>query len=244
MKTSMTFYMKTSMTFYTTRIQGYDGNKEKVMYSVKKGDIIFTLVITHDVALCFLPGFATEHPSLFIHVIQHNTRPFTSSIGEARNMDMFAYVNSKFVHVERHIRNSLTSLYKDVIRHRCDLERTMLETRLGMASTNPIEFAFLVMGGPGFTALQMGELVYIVQCQAVDVSLREDPSCYQEIPVSYLNRSLFVTPRSRLLQQYGTQVECNKLMYPSFYINNDWYRIHNGPHSMKTPQTLNPKTRV
>ncbi len=213
------------------------------MYSVKTGDIIFSLMASHPVPLCYLKGLSTEHPSLFIYVADGGDKPFTRTIKSAKNMDMFTYVNSKFVHVERHLRSSIESLYKDVVRHRCDLERTVLETRLGMASSNPIEFAYLVMGGPGYTALQMGEVVYIIQCQPVEVQLRETPSCYQEIPITYLNKSTFVTPRSRLIQQYGTQVDCNSLMYPTFYLNEDWYKVHSGPHLVKAPGALNPKVR-
>lgn len=139
------------------------------MYSVKTGDIIFSLMATLPAPLCYLKGLTTEHPSLFIYVSSNGEKPFTRAIKSPKNMDMFTYVNSKFVHVERHLRSSIGSLYKDVVRHRCDLERTVLETRLGLASSNPIELAYLVMGGPGYTALQMGEVVYIIQCQPVEV---------------------------------------------------------------------------
>ena len=65
----------------------------------------------------------TEHPKLLIF----ETRPGNSFLEnkhlEVQNMDIFTYVNSKFIYVERHIRTEINSLYHGVLTQRCILKQ-------------------------------------------------------------------------------------------------------------------------
>jgi len=49
------------------------------------------------------------------------------------NLDMFTYVNSKFVYVERHIRNQIATLYQDIILQKCELEKQVIQNTLSLA---------------------------------------------------------------------------------------------------------------
>lgn len=67
---------------------------------------------------------------------------------EALDVNLATYVNSKFVYVERHIRNQLEKLYRDVVKHRCELSRTVMAQQLSMAITAPEEFAYSFNSSP------------------------------------------------------------------------------------------------
>ena len=57
----------------------------------------------------------TEHPKLVIfETSKDNSFASSISIG-VTNLDIFAYVNSIFVYVEKHIREQMKNLYRDVI---------------------------------------------------------------------------------------------------------------------------------
>ena len=80
-------------------------------------------------------------------------------------MDIFTYVNSKFVYVERHIRTEMTRLYRDVMLQRCTLEREVFKNTLALATHAPDEFAFQLMKRPGYTTVikLKGEFYYYFQ---------------------------------------------------------------------------------
>jgi len=59
------------------------------------------------------------------------------------NFDIFAYVNSKFIYVEKHIRNQMTIFYHDMIQ-KCELERQVLQNTLSIAALLPDEFAYQI----------------------------------------------------------------------------------------------------
>ena len=64
------------------------------------------------------------------------------------NLDIFAYVNSKFVYVEKHIKTQIRSLYRDVLIQRCHLESQTLKNAVAIATQAPDEFAYNLMKGP------------------------------------------------------------------------------------------------
>ena len=86
------------------------------------------------------------------------------------NIDMLAYVNTKFVYVENYLRKKLTTLYTDIIKHKCELERRLFMISLIIANSQPDEFAFMITKGPGYMALTAGEVLYLVKCAGVSVT--------------------------------------------------------------------------
>lgn len=213
-----------------------------IMYTVKTGEPIFTVITTYETPLCYVRGYATEHPSLFVAPMKNSARQFTPKTIPVKNLDMFTYMNNKFVHVEKHMKGQMESLYKDIITQKCNLEREMLATQLAIAGINPSEFATLLMKGPGHTATLAGEVIHITKCQAVDVVLRVADKCYQELPVLYNNASFFLTPKSHLLQTHGTEIQCSSILPSLFLIHNEWYRIAQGASLAKIPNVLSPGT--
>lgn len=65
----------------------------------------------------------------------------------------------------------MTTLYHDVIRQKCNLEKEVLQNTLGVAVMQPDEFAYRLMGGPGYMATVAGKLIHIIKCIPVDVTV-------------------------------------------------------------------------
>ena len=61
---------------------------------------------------------------------------------------MFAYINSKFVYVERHIRTQIKQLYRDMLVHKCNLERETIRNSLAISFLAPDHFALNFMRTP------------------------------------------------------------------------------------------------
>lgn len=70
----------------------------------------------------------TEHPKLIIF----KTSPGMATFNTVRvaNLDIFTYINSKFVYVEKHIRTQINQLYRDILQQQCNLEQQMLQNAL------------------------------------------------------------------------------------------------------------------
>ena len=89
--------------------------KSPSVYALTTQDITFALTPTGEQHLCGYTLIQTEHPKLFI-LETTKERTFASSHKiPVENLDIFTYVNSKFVYVEKHIRTELKTLYRDII---------------------------------------------------------------------------------------------------------------------------------
>jgi len=126
------------------------------------------------------------------------------------NLDIFAYVNSKFVYVEKHIRTQINYLYRDILKQRCSLKRQVMKNALSLAIHSPDEFAYQIMKEPGYMAVISEEVVHIIKCTPVEIKVRHIKECYQQLPVLKGNETYFLAPRTHILFKTGTQITCER----------------------------------
>lgn len=222
-------------------INAATGENETV-YSVVQGDTLFALQIRGPAEICSTYGLKTEHPRLFIVQFVQGHKLFKKKEVNTKNLDLFTYINSKFVYTEKHIRGQIERLYLDLLTKICETESELLQTQLNFAKTDPPGFAYSRTREPGYTAVPLGELIYIIKCVPVEVRIRETKECYNELPVIANNQTVFLTPRNHLLQQHGTVVDCNPLLQPAFLLEKRWYAFHPGLAAIEKPDMLTSKT--
>ena len=68
-------------------------------------------------------------------------------------MDLFTYINSKFIYVERHIFREMSKLYHDLLTHKCQLNQQVSKNFLIIATQAPDEFAYHLMKIPGYKSI-------------------------------------------------------------------------------------------
>lgn len=210
------------------------------VFSLTTQETTFALAAKSTKHLCGYTLIRTEHPKLYILETQKG-RTFTGKKPIAvNNLDIFSYMNSKFIYVEKHIRTQIESLYRDVVIQRCNLERQVIQNALNSASMHPEKFAKTIMKTHGFMAVVLGEVAHIIKCAPVDVSVRRTQECYNELPVTYRNESRFLSPISKILLKTGTQIECDPLLPSLYNIDNNWYRFSPQGISVPAPQELHP----
>lgn len=141
-------------------------------YFVSTTKWAFALRTTREYMDCSSETFLTEHPKLLI--VRKGSRPFQlpyTSL-DISQLDFMSYVNSKFVFMARVQTEDGSLMYKKLEFRRCLVEQKLLSSQMAIAKHHPIEFAYLHMGMPGYTGVVAGEVIYVVQCDPVEVSVR------------------------------------------------------------------------
>jgi len=222
-----------------------DTASSPTIYTLTTEDITFALTKTKEQPLCGYTLLRTEHPKLFILETRKGDTFAARGTIPVNNLDIFTYVNSKFVYVEKHIRRQMTSLYYNVMQQRCELEKEVLRNTLSFATLQPDEFAYKLMKGPGYMAVTAGEAIHVVKCIPIEVTLRRTDACYLELPVTVRNTSLFITPKSRILTKAGTIRECSGELPTLYFIEDTWIQFTPGPQVKQVaPQQLKPMTTL
>lgn len=225
------------------RLSPRENQTSTIVYTVTTGDTTFALTKTNEFDTCGYKLFRTEHPKLLIMETQRGRTFKTRSRISVDNLDIFSYVNSKFVYVEKHVKTQLTQLYRDIMEQKCALERQILQNALSLSSIAPDEMAFRIMKAPGYTAVTMGEVIHLIKCVPVECKFRHTEGCYHELPVTHHNESHFLLPRSRILTKKGTSKECNDLLSTMFKVDGTWFKITNRPMEVVAPPTIQPLTK-
>lgn len=208
------------------------------VFSLTTHETTFALAAKSEKHLCGYTLIRTEHPKLFILETQKGKTFAAKKQISVNNLDIFSYMNSKFIYVEKHIRTQLQNLYRDVVIQRCNLERQVIQNALNTASMFPEKFAKTIMKNHGYMAVVLGEVAHIIKCTPVDCSVRRTTECYNELPVTHQNKSLFLSPTSKILLKTGTQIECDPLLPALYYIDNQWYRFSPQGIPVPAPQEL------
>ncbi|CAK9834649.1 Retrovirus-related Pol polyprotein from transposon 17.6 [Anthophora retusa] len=220
-----------------------DRHRGPTVYTVTSDDTIFALTQTSTTSICGFTLIKTEHPKLFIVEIAANGRFKPASAVPVNNLDIFTYVNSKFIYVEKHLRTQITQLYKDILNQKCTMEKQILQNALTLIHVAPEDVAFTITKKPGHMATSAGEAIHILQCIPVTCQVRKTAACYDELPVTYQNASYFLTPKSRILTTIGTSRECNPILPTLYKLHGSWYRMMPNPVETIAPQTLKPLTK-
>lgn len=160
------------------------------------------------------------------------------------NLDIFTYVNSKFVYVEKHIRTQVTTMYRDIMTQKCELEKQVITNALALAHIQPMEFAYTMMKGLGYMAVLGGEVIHIVKCTPVEVLVHPTQECYQELPVLFKNQSYYLHPKTRMLKRVESRRECNRLLPVYYQIDDHWIRFLPKPIDAPPPTVLKPQTAL
>jgi hypothetical protein len=124
-----------------TKIQEIKTSNEptRSVYALTTQEITFALTKTGE----HPNELSTEHPKLFLLETTKGNTFISKRKTAVENLDIFTYVNSKFVYVERHVRRQMTALYHDILTKRCTMEKKVIENALSLATILPNEFAYV-----------------------------------------------------------------------------------------------------
>ncbi|CAB0035514.1 unnamed protein product [Trichogramma brassicae] len=214
------------------------------MYTLETEEYSFSLLRKSEENICGTTFVRLEHPRLLIVENAHKNTLLRKSDIAAANIDIFAYINSKFVYVEKHLKGQIKQMYQNIMKSKCDLERRVIENALSIAAMAPAEAGHKIMKEEGYLAISAGESLHLLRCRKVDLTLRKVNGCYDQLPVKMGNESLFLAPRSRILTTTGKEVICEGRLPVMYKLGQQWFRAMPDLIEGPAPQILKPHTAL
>ncbi|CAG9763592.1 unnamed protein product [Ceutorhynchus assimilis] len=223
-----------------TKVREKDTNKQALSFIVVEAhENIFAVQLVQKEKLCGEEVWQSEHPRLIVLIKQVATQVTVfSQLTKSSDADLITYVNTKFLYVEQSCKRGINSMFAQTVYRRCLLYRKILENRLILMALSPNAVAPLVKNTSGYVAKVAGKVVYLIKCVEITVELRRESHCYEELPVTAYNKSYFMTPITRILQQHGEQTECNALIPSLYNLDNQWVRFDPSPSTGIIPREL------
>lgn len=105
------------------------------------------------------------------------------------------------------MRSQITSLYRDIITQKCELKKQVIQNTLSLAAIQSEEFAYRMMKSPGYMVVTSGEGIHIIKCVPIEVTLRKTNTCHTELPITFRNTSLFMTPKSHIVIRHVKRLQ-------------------------------------
>ena len=151
---------------------------------------------------------------------------------------MYAYRDSKFIHLERHMGRSISALNAHVMANLCKMEAQMISNLQSLAMVDPMEAAYAWSRKPGYTALIRGEIVHMVKCVPISVHIHTTTHCTHGLPVLYMGKPYFMSSRSHILSQHAERVSCSAMFPVKYRLQNNWFTLDPTLVQSKAPEIL------
>lgn len=231
----------------------YKGNVEIVTFrnrgeinnilTIDNGERITALKLGKRQFLCGQSGWATDHARLVVMMEnEYGGFPFSGLQGVkyVKNLDFALYVNTKFLFVAHSLRMDMENLVHEMMVAQCLQRKEIYENRLRIVQNHPELSGLLTGETQGSFGRIMGEVVNIVKCVPVPVNPRSDRDCWQELPVFYNRKPVFLMPVTRIITSHGTKVECVPALISRFKLQGTWWGRNPGLVRTLNPTELNP----
>lgn len=213
-------------------------SNKKVYIVIEQEEKIFAVSYVKKTWQCGKEFWQTEHPKIL--VIEEAKEIFLQGSMKLlpQNTNLISYINSKFLYIEQAYKRDIEKLYIDTVYRRCLIQREILRNRLVMAPFSPNVIGQLLQNEKGYIGRVLGEVLYVMKCVPTPVQIRRTEACYHELPVSSNNKSMFMSPVTRILQSHAEEIECNSVTPPLYFLDNEWVGLTPYPTIKRSPKQL------
>lgn len=201
-----------------------EDNSTKVSYYHSDDNSLFLLEVVAKTRICGYESFISQHPSVFVSEIMENHKLFKRDKSfSIKNIDTLILHSFKLSLMYNDIATQVTGLYANMQYTKCSSDQKLLATTLSLAQLDPNSLGLSLFNKPGYFTKIAADVIYVVQCKAVEVTLRPTKDCYNELPVLHNGKPKFMSGRSKLLVEDAVEISCVDSFQPLFYLNNVWY---------------------
>ncbi|UYV83588.1 K02A2.6-like [Cordylochernes scorpioides] len=208
--------------------------------TIIKDNYLLYSVLGFRATLCGHSGYNLDYLDLYLIPQEHDIYVFDSKLTHGTpQVNLLTYVNSKVSFAYHDIYTCLRATYRELVLHMCNLERKMLKNRIELIRQSTYEGGLGGLGYPGSYVKVSGEVMHIIKCTPVVVTLREATECYKSLPVMYMGAPVFLLPQSRIIVHDSARIPCSSVTPTMFNLRGEWiemtpmYRTANAPKTMK-----------
>jgi hypothetical protein len=210
--------------------ENFEGNETRTIYLLpddNQENRNFLLEKMSPINICGENAFTTQSLSIFIVESSNNVfkRKKDSNVNE-RNFATTLFLSMKLSQLSYSIGLQMTDLFREFQYQNCLSNYKIISNTLTMAISSPENFAYNHYKRPGIISFIRSDVLYIAECTAVNVTYREEDTCTNELPVSYLNKPFYVKPRSRILVTTPEFTTCSTIIPNTFQIDGNWMSKH------------------
>ncbi|AJG39055.1 glycoprotein [Tacheng Tick Virus 4] len=199
---------------------------------------IFTPLLGDDSA-CGVEVRTTPYAGLYVALYQ-SSPPFPIGPITYSNVDVVKYLEAKMVTFAYGSALTAREMVVNLERQQCSLHRETLLNRLHIVASTPSSATLLLDNEPGVFGRVAGEVVHLLRCPAVEVTLRRADHCSLEIPIRHLGRDVYMEPRTRIITTEYTHRECGPLVPVMFRHGNQWVQFSPQYSPAPEPKKIHP----
>jgi len=238
----------------------YQGNATEIVSTSPSGGTTETYLVVDEVEVtyavklmdelirCGRKMYTTEHPGVMVVYGNIADEFFLTKKPHTKiTADLLSFFQSKLQYLEVRTRTDLQKLHVHSIRKRCELERQTLSNKLATLRSFPEAVGQLLYSAArGVHGVVRGEVLYAVQCPIIAVQYRPTNSCFNAIPVTHRNQSMFLSPITHILVTSAEETPCSRITPNLFQIYpSEWVALTPGFSEVKKePEVLRPSPDV
>ena len=211
------------------------------LYAIVDRDTTFAVRLLEKFTVCGQRVYRTEHPGITVldttydQQLQHYR---AATVAPNLRADIIGFFISKLMYVQYYAQHNLQRLHVHSLKARCALERQILFNKLALMRSNPSNVAHVLFDDPqGKIATLSGETATLISCIAIPVTFRDaTPRCYDALPITVNNQSMFMSPISHIIVPSAAQITCSKLNPQNYRILSDvWVSLSPDVNVLPSP---------
>jgi hypothetical protein len=162
-----------------------------------------------------------------------------SKVRSSPRVDQDLRSQNSYLHLTAQL--TLQKSFHVLAQNLCELERSVLQTKLNMLATSSRPLFGKALFGAGKKANVAGRVAYVSDCPSVEVTRRDYPNCTVEIPVRTPDhRHLFADPLTFFLVETPQVVPCDPLTPIMWKVGESWYCANPDTRACESPGTVSP----
>ena len=213
----------------------------------KLGGQIFVELLQSDTICEQTPVYTTGVDGIFVQVVSNVVPAFFPKEKEKLdplNMAITRFIQTKTGFVFRKLQMDLYDHYTSWYVKNCYMENELWKTKMQQLMLHPDTLGINVMGNKkGIVAKKRGDVVYMMECDPVIVSLGVPKYCTHELPVRYNGTNYFLMSSFHILTKRANRIICSKLTPVLHCINGIWY-VNDGKSVKIAPAPLKAKSTI
>lgn len=219
-----------------------DAQKETLI--IEDGKYTFALKLIGTTIICGKEVRTTEHNRINVAPRGRLGWYFSGSETLPANIDLTAYINTKFLYVVTEIYKSIDEVASLIAYEMCRAKARSLKNTLNLARYYPETAGELINQRMGTLGKVAGEVLYLISCQAVPVRPREADKCYQGFPITYNAKDMFLTPLTHIISSISEEIDCTPVLAPTFFLSGLWWSTNPQIIRSLVPKKLDPIVKI